>query len=301
MSSARAAPVRSNRTRAVCWVLLALSGAALAPIQKRIDRHQTRSSGLGGDELYVGSGETLRRLSLGHQGLLADIYWTRAVQYFGRQRLARSEDFKRLGPLLDVTTTLDPHLIIAYRFGAIFLAEKPPGGAGHPEQALQLLRRGIVANPDYWRLWQDLGFIYYWDLKDYASAARWFGAGGERPGALPWMKTLAATVAAKRGDAETSRQLWAELYRQAENDALRRSAEEHLAAFDAQDQIDKLDQALARFRESRGRPARSWQELAAAGLLAGVPKDPSGAPYRIGGDGAAHLGPGSQINLRLVE
>jgi len=181
------------------------------------------------------------------------------------------------------------------------LAEKPPGGAGRPEQALQLLRRGIVANPGYWRLWQDLGFIYYWDLKDYANAARWFKAGGERPGAMPWMKTLAATVVAQGGEVETSRALWAELYRDAGNDQLRRSAAEHLAAFDAQDQMAKLDVLLAQFRENHGRPARSWQELAAAGLLAAVPKDPSGAPYRIGGDGAAHLGPGSQISLRLVE
>ena len=99
------------------------------------------------------------------------------------------------------------------------------------------LVRGIVANPDYWRLWQDLGFVYYWDLKDYARAARAFETGSERPGALPWMKAMAAAVAAKGGDLETSRLLWAEIYRHAENDQLRRAALDHLTALEAEEQV----------------------------------------------------------------
>ena len=218
------------------WILLALCFLALGPLQRGIDREKGSLAGFA-EAVSVPPGDVLRRLSLGYEGLFADIYWTRAVQYFGRQRLARSARFELLGPLLRVATTLDPHLIIAYRYGAIFLAEKPPAGAGHPEQALELLRRGIVANPDYWRLWQDLGFIYYWHLKDYARAARAFQAGGERPGALPWMKATAAAVAAKGGDLETSRLLWAEIYRQAENDQLRQAALDHLRALEAAEQI----------------------------------------------------------------
>src|SRR2546428_499668 len=161
------------------WILLALCFLALVPVQRGIDREKESLARIA-ETVSVPPGEVLRRLTLGYEGLLADIYWTRAVQYFGRQRLARSSRFELLGPLLRVATTLDPHLIIVYRYGAVFLAEKPPAGAGQPEQALELLRRGIVANPDYWRLWQDLGFIYYWDLKDYARAARAFETGGER-------------------------------------------------------------------------------------------------------------------------
>ena len=33
--------------------------------------------------LYLPSGKTVKRLSLGYSSLMADIYWTRAVQYFG--------------------------------------------------------------------------------------------------------------------------------------------------------------------------------------------------------------------------
>ena len=64
----------------------------------------------------------MKRLSLGYDGLLADIYWTRAVQYFGtRHQQQRAQLQSLLAPLLEITTTLDPQLLVAYQFGANFL------------------------------------------------------------------------------------------------------------------------------------------------------------------------------------
>jgi len=289
-----------RRVHLVCWALLVAGFVGIVQLQQRIDE-ELKSAGMFADVLYFPSGQWLRRASLGHEGLLADIYWTRVVQYFGRQRLERATQFELLGPLLRITTELDPHLVIAYRFGAIFLAERPPRGAGRPEEALQLLRRGIVANPDYWRLWQDLGFIYYWDLKDYDSAARVFQAGSEQSGAMVWMKVLAATVSAEGGAIQNSRLLWSEIYRQAENDQIRQRAREQLAALKAQEDLQSLDRLLAEFQERQGRRATSLQELVAAGLLRGMPVDPSGAPYHVGADGRAKLSSKSRIDLRLFQ
>jgi tetratricopeptide (TPR) repeat protein len=230
---------------------------------------------------------------------MAAIYWTRAVQYYGRHRLAHAKDFALLGTLLDTATDLDPHLLVAYRFGSLFLAGRPPEGAGDPQRAIYLLQRGIVANPDYWRLWEDLGFIYYWDMKDYARAARAFQTGAERPGALPWMRVLAASVAAQGGEIQTSRILLAEIARSAENDAIRHSAQIHLAALDTQEALKKLDGLIALYQQREGRTPRSFQDLVAAGYLRQVPLDPSGERFAIGPDGRAELGPKSRIDLGL--
>ena len=205
-----------------------------------------------------------------------------------------------LAPLLRVATTLDPHLVIAYRFGAIFLAEKPPAGAGRPDEALALIRRGIAANPSYWRLWQDLGFIYYWDLKDYSRAAQAFEEGSRQPGAAVWMKTLAASVAVRGGDLATSRLLWSEVYQQAGNESLRRSAAEHLEAIDAAQALAQLNKLLGEFQRRQGRLAASFAELVHAGLLARLPADPAGVPFVIGKQGRAALGAGSPIDLQLA-
>jgi hypothetical protein len=291
---------RITRLRLACGLVLILSLLALVPVQRAIDRELV-AQGNTGELLYAPSGTVLRRLSLGYEGLLADIYWTRVVQYFGRRRLSGATRYDLLGPLLRITTELDPHLIIAYRFGAIFLAEKAPAGAGQPQAALQLLRRGIVANPGYWRLWQDLGFIYYWDLKDYARASRVFLVGSEQPGAEIWMKAMAASVAAQGGAAQTSRLLWLEIYRQADNDQIRLSAQNHLLALQAQEEMESLNALLRDYRQKVGHPAGSFQDLVGAGLLRAEPRDPSGAPYRVGSNGLAALSPGSRIDLRLLQ
>lgn len=292
---------RGLSLRRVFGAWLAVAFALLFVVQRRID------TGLGTyvkiqDVLYIHSGKTLRQFSLGYEGLLADIYWTRAVQYFGRGQLeTANKRYDLLAPLLRVATDLDPQLLIAYRFGAIFLMQNAPQGAGQPQAALELIRRGIVANPNYWRLWQDLGFVYYWQLKDYQTAAKIFVVGSQQPGADYWLKALAGTVAAKGGNLETSRFLWSEIYRTASTDAMRNNAQYHLDAIVAMQDIQRLNQLLAAYRAKQGRTARTTSELRVAGLLRGSPRDPSGVPYVIGPDGQAALGPASHIVLSLVQ
>jgi hypothetical protein len=291
---------RKELTRLVCVCMVVGGLCALYPLQQSIDQERGGAEGRREEILFLPSGVMLRRASGGYAGLLAAIYWTRAVQYYGRRRLAHAQDFPLLGTLLSLTTDLDPHLLIAYRFGSLFLAERPPEGAGRPDQAIYLLQRGIVANPDYWRLWQDLGFIYYWDLKNYPRAAEAFRLGSEQPGALPWMRALAASVAAQGGEIQTSRFLWSEIARTAGNESIRRSAEIHLAALDAEEALNKLDGLLSAYRQKEGREARSMQDLVAGGYLRGIPLDPSGEPFIIGADGRASLGPKSKVDLRLL-
>ena len=290
----------SRLTRPLCWILLFGSLTGLWRVQGALDRARGPAAELR-DVLYLPSGKLVRQLSLGYEALLADIYWTRAVQYFGRKRLAQATRFDVLGPLLNITTELDPQLMIAYRYGSVFLAEKPPGGAGQPYEALELLRRGIVRNPDDWRLWEDLGFIYYWDLKDYPKAAQVFLVGSERPGALPWMKVLAATVAAKGGGYETSRLLWLEIYRHADAESMRKSALAHLMALDAQEELRRLNDLLALYWRTQGRVPGSFSDLIAAGYLKAEPRDPSGAPYVISPGGHASLSPSSKVEFQLLQ
>ena len=100
--------------------------AASAAVQAAIDRPHGRLYNDAPEVLWIPSGKIMKRLSLGHDGLMADIYWTRAVQYYGGQLRDSKTDFPMLGPLLDITTDLDPYLLVAYRFGAIFLSEPSP-------------------------------------------------------------------------------------------------------------------------------------------------------------------------------
>jgi len=232
--------------------------------------------------LYVTSGEVIKRLALSYDTVLADVYWIRAIQHYGGDR--RSDAPRRydlLYPLLDLTTSLDPRFKIAYRFGAIFLMEPYPGGAGRPDLAIKLLEKGIELAPDRWEYYLDIGFVYYWRLSEYDKAADWFERGAELPGAPWWLRTYAAVTLAKGGDRESSRFMWRNIRDTTEDDWLRRNAELRLAQLDALDQIDQLAAIVAEFERRAGRTPERWEDVVAAGLLTGVPADPSGEPYQL--------------------
>jgi hypothetical protein len=199
---------------------------------------------------YLRSPEVARRLALSYDLLLADVYWLRALQEFGRTRLRTEgpKTYADLYPFLDLTTSLDPRFTVAYRFGAIFLSEAPPGGPGRPEQAIALLEKGIASTPDRWEYYQDIGFVHYWWSGDAVAAASWFDRGSQVPGAPWWLRSLAATTLAAGGDRRNARVLWEMLRETAEHEWLRADATRRLQQLDAMDQMDALAAGVERAR-----------------------------------------------------
>jgi hypothetical protein len=252
------------------------------------------------DSLYVTSGTTLRRLTVGYSTIAADLYWIRAIQYFGGVKLRLENrtieapgsfapaDFALLYPLLDLTTSLDPYFNIAYRFGSIFLAEAYPGGAGRPDLAIKLLEKGLAARPDKWEYMQDIGFVHYWWRHDYKSAAQWFDRAGQVPGAPWFLKSLAATTLAEGGDRQSSRTMWQAIRESAEIEWLRNDAERRLLQLNAADFIDQVQTDVDRAR-ARGVPASSWQDLLRARAIRGVPVDPTRTPLELDQTGTVRL------------
>lgn len=259
-------------------VALAVLGGLVPFIQNGID---VRRGAFRAQEevLYLWSGEHVRRLSPGLENVIADIYWLRTVQYFGGQRaFATDKKFDLLQPLIDITTTLDPRFELAYRYGAVFLAESYPNGAGQPRAATALLERGVRANPDAWRLRQDLGFFHFFFLNDAQEAARILLEASEVPGAPVWLRSSAADLLRKGGERETSRSIWRHLHEQSEG-AMRDNALFNLRRLDALDAQDAHQQAVDEFRRRRGRLPASLGELAGAGLLRAPLRDPTGTPF----------------------
>jgi tetratricopeptide (TPR) repeat protein len=271
-----------NRSRQVTITATLLLIACLAGsvfFLWRID--QMRSEATLDDVLYITSPKAVKRLSLGYDGLLADIYWTRAVQYFGGRHVAGANHYRLLAPLLEITTTLDPHLVVAYQFGANFLSPKPPNGAGMPEKAIQLVEYGIQNNPNDWKLYYELGFIYYMDVKDYAKAADAFERGSQVPNAHPFLKVMAAQMAQHAGDTQMARALWTTTYQSTQDRQIRGNALAHLRALQVADEVSALEGLVAQYNQVTGRTPASLSELVAANYLKFVPLDPAGHPYKL--------------------
>lgn len=241
------------------------------------------------EALYIQSSTVLRRMSLGYTGLLADIYWTRAVQYFGSQHHRGSGDFRLLAPLLQVTTELDPHMLPPYEFGANFLAQKQPYGAGLPGEALALLKYGVAHNPDKWRLYYNLGFLYFTEFKDYTKAANAFTLGAQLPLTSNYMPILAARMAQHAGEFDTARILWYTAYQNTKEAAIRENATEHLLALQVDEDVTRLEEVVAKYRQQSGHLPSSMGDLDRAGFIHGTPQDPNGQPYKLMPDGRVEV------------
>jgi hypothetical protein len=241
------------------------------------------------ETLFISSPKVLKRMSLGYDGLLADIYWTRAVQYFGSHHAAGAEHYDLLGPLLNITTTLDPHLIPAYEFGSSFLTAQPPYGAGMPQQAVELMEHGIRNNPNEWHLYFNLGFIYYTELKNPAKAAEAFLRGSQLPNAHPWLKIMAAQTSSAAGDHATAQMMWKATYDTSTDKRVKANAAAHLTAAIVDAQAEELENIVASYQLTAGRAPSSFNDLVRAGMLKGIPVDPLGNPYVLTHDGRVEV------------
>ncbi len=203
----------SVRALGVCAGVAAGIGLAAATLQARDRWFPPEPS--EARLLYLTNGRVADRLSLSFDSVVSDVYWIRTVQYYAQER--RSQRLTRLGggyellyPLLDLTTTLDPHFAVPYQFGAIFLAEPPPDGAGRLDLAIALLEKGLRVEPR-WQYAEALGFLHYWHSHDLLAAAGEFNRAARMPNAPKWLGPLTANMLEKGGDREAAKVLFSEL------------------------------------------------------------------------------------------
>ena len=293
---------RTNKVSIICatLVVVLLAGSIFG----RLQAEQIRGNQATLEEtLYLPSGKTLKKLSLGYYSLLADVYWTRAVQYFGEHHIGGTQHYELLYPLLQITTDLDPNLIVAYENGSIFLSQHKPDGAGESDKAVALVEKGIRNNPEYWRLcrsswrrsrqyWRlyfTLGFIHYTDRHDSKSAQQAFQKGSEVPGALPWMKVMAARMAEHADDTATAYTLWKTIYDNTYDKDIKFTAAKHLLSLRVDAELTELEKRTQTYYERHGAYPEQWSDLVRDGLLPGIPADPNGAPYQLRLDGTVRV------------
>lgn len=291
---------RARTLAGLAAIAVLMAGAALL---QRVREQRYPPAADEATALYVTSSATARRLAVGYSALAADLYWIRAIQHYGDTKLKAARGavappagadglpaaYPLLYPLLDLTTALDPRFNIAYRFGAIFLAEPYPGGAGRPDLAIALLEKGLRDRPDKWEYMQDIGFVHYWWRQDYQAASAAFEKASRIPGAPWFLQSLAATTIAEGGDRRSSRTMWEAIRATAEIDWLRNDAERRLMQLDALDFIDSVQERVDRFTAAAGAPPSDWAALIRAGSIPGVPTDPTGTPYELSQYGRVQL------------
>ncbi len=216
------------------------------------------------DEMIILAGGKLKGFCLGLEGLFADYYWMQSLQYLGKKIMAYEKDIniddlgvlnpKLLYPLLNNATEFDPHFKEVYFFGAVVL---PAVGS---DNAIELLRKGIHHNPEDWRFFHYLGFIY-WRLGEYEKAAAMYEEGSKLQNAPEFMKMMVARLRFEGGSRSTARAIYQELLANAESEEVRKVAILRLMELDSLDEQDAIRRTLKRFQAIHGRCARNWREI----------------------------------------
>jgi hypothetical protein len=264
-------------------VLLACAGA-IVPVQQLIDR---RGYGVEPQDegLYLTDGEALKRYSLGYDSLLADVYWVRAVQFFGGKVMdnpkllnERSQEFARVHPLLDVTTNLDPHFIEPYRLGGFFVHDYVDARLG-----LELFEKGVRSNPDHLAMLLDLAFIQ-WTNGDCAAASETYAVAATKPGAHYWIEGLSASILSECGDYRGAIQKLEQVIATSKNERARSDALVTYKSYVALVDVRYLSKAAAAHHDRTGTWPATPQALASEALALGQADAPR---LRIGADGAA--------------
>lgn len=202
-------------------------------------------------------GKRLKGYALGSEGLIADWYWILSLQYIGKKIVEnqdtdiniddlRSLNPRLLYPYLDNATDLDPKFYAAYSYGAIVLP------AIDPQKAIELTEKGIAANPEKWRLYQYLGYIY-WHERNYEKAAETYDRGSKITGAPPFMREMAAAMKTKGGSRDTARAMYNQMLAEAEDEQSKRNAQLRLFELDSLDETDAVNNVLTGLKNSTGK------------------------------------------------
>jgi hypothetical protein len=244
--------------------------------------------------LYL-NGPVMKRLTLAFNGVAADWYWMRSLQYVGRKIVKYEDthdgnldlhdlsslDLRLLPSLLRMATTLDPQFLEPYYYGALILPDLSP------DEAISLLNHGIAANPEKWRLQQHLGYIY-WQRGDYQQAGDVYAAGAKIADAPPWMLAMSARMKAEGGAGQAAREMYAHLAEASDDPTVKEMVEKQLMRLDSLEERDRIRRVLSDYDARTGRCAAGWKEISsilrAAGLRiegSGAPLDPTNKPYRL--------------------
>ena|SRR5436190_3672321 len=272
-----------------------VAGLAIVTLLSRAMDARRSTKQFTDEQLYVNP-SAAKRLSLGFNGLVADWYWMRSLQYVGNKILdydAQHEgrvDFGSLAELkldllpqlLNVSTRLDPQFMAPYEYGAMILPEIDSN------QAVVLLKYGIQQNPGNWRLYHHLGYIY-WQRRDYQTAGEIYGAGAKLAGAPSWMAAMSARMKGEGGSRAAAREVYRHLYETTDEQGIKSMVLNQIMRLDSLDERGTIRRVLKDFSAKSGHCASSWRDvselLVAARLRVdmrtGTPVDPSDTPYDL--------------------
>ena len=121
------------------------------------------------DRLILPRTEYAKTLAFGYNMFMADFLYLRSIQAFGGQWRTGMTGIKSIFHYFYTITELDPKFTEAYEFGSLVIGDE----AKEPKMAIELNKKGWLANPSTYKLAYLNGYSAFYSLHDIPLAKLW--------------------------------------------------------------------------------------------------------------------------------
>jgi tetratricopeptide (TPR) repeat protein len=196
-------------------------------------------------------------MAFGFDAMLADYHWLQAIQIVGGADVVDAERARHVGKIVDVVTTLNPHVGHPYRFAAVWLTQDEQ----LVREGIRLLERSIQYHPDDWRNYFYLGFDHFFYLGEYEEAAAALEVAMDLPGAPAYLPRLVARLHSQTHDLEVAEVFLRELLQNSADGEARAKVQIALDEIEIEYKARHLDRAREAYRALAGRDIESVRDL----------------------------------------
>jgi len=235
-------------------------GLAVLVVTFAVHQAIPSASTVSREEAFLPKPQFAKLASLGFDAVLSDYYWIQAIYTVGSTRERPSEFSSYVAKIIDLVTTLDPHVKHPYRFGAIWLTDSPQS----VREGNALLRRGIAHHPDDWRNYFYLGYNLFYYLNENAAAADVLAKCSKLEGAPAYLPRLVARLRSENSDLEAAVIFLSGLVQTTESEEERVIYRGALDEIDVEIKARYLDRAREAYQELAGRDITSVFDLTSA-------------------------------------
>lgn len=233
---------------------------------------------------YIPTTNVLRYASADHKELTAALLIMKVIMYYGgiaeklqHNVIVQPPDYARMSGILHGAVQLDPYNMDAYYFAQSFLT----WDAHQYKLANNLLDYGMKYRTWDWMLPFFAGFNSAYFMKNYAAAAKYYKRAGELSGS-DLSKMLAGRYMQESGQTQLAIAYLTAMENGERNQVLKRDYSIRLAAFK---EVRRIELARDRYKEVKGQPPVSVEQLVQDGFLTPPPVDPYGGKFYLEPDG----------------
>ncbi len=253
-------------------ILLILSCGIFMSLKVKTD-NISRKKIPGSSIIYIPSGQYLKFATFGNSSLLADLIYVWAIQYYSDYTIP--DMYEYLDHIFSIINELDPSYLDPYDIGAVIAAYE----AEDLDLALKILDRGLEKNPEQWLFPYMAAHYAQMIKKDHKLAQEYYKKAMNIEEVPPIVERLYANAIFKSMDYKRALQTWLEIYKTAKDERTKKIASNHIYNITTTIDIQKINEAIAKFKESYGRNPMELSQLVKAGFLDSLPKDLDGKEY----------------------